>query len=127
MSLRDLVEQPPDADLPREMTGLVAGRLMELEVGSMTGAAHGEKDSARRVQRNGHCDRDREPRAGTVDPRIPRLRQGSDVSGVPEPRRRPQKALTAVIREVYVQGIPTRPADDPVTAMDEICAKVGDA
>lgn len=50
MNLRDLVEKTPDADLLREMIGYAAERLMELEVGAVTGAAYGEKDPGRRAQ-----------------------------------------------------------------------------
>ena len=44
MNFRDFVEKAPDAELLREMIGFAAERLMELEVGAVTGAAYGEKD-----------------------------------------------------------------------------------
>jgi hypothetical protein len=76
--VRSLVEKSADADLLREMIGFAAERLMELEVGSATGADFGEKNPMRLAQRNGYRDRDWETRAGTVELRIPKLRKGSD-------------------------------------------------
>ena len=75
MTLRTLLEKSSDADLLREMIGFTAQRLMELEVESKTGAGYGEKSTERLAQRNGYRDRLWETRAGTVELRIPKLRE----------------------------------------------------
>jgi putative transposase len=117
MSLRTLLEKSSDAELLREMVGFAAQRLMELEVESLTGAAHGERSPERINHRNGYRDRVWETRAGAVELRIPKLRRSSYFPGFLEPRRMAEKALAAVIQEAYIQGVSTRSVDELVRAM----------
>src|SRR5688572_25100630 len=117
MTLKTLVEKGSDDDLLREMMAYVANRMMDMEVESLTGAAHGERSPARTNHRNGYRERSWETRAGTVDLEIPKLRKGSYFPGFLEPRRASEKALTAVIQEAYVHGVSTRSVDDLVKAM----------
>ena len=76
LNLRALVEKAPDTDFLRDVIGLAAERLMELElgVGAATGAGFGEKSRSRLA--HGNCDRGREWEisGGTVGPRHPKLR-----------------------------------------------------
>ena len=88
MSLRTLLEKSSDADLLREMVGFAAQRLMELEVESLTGAAHGQRSPERINHRNGYRERMWETRAGAVELRIPKLRKSSYFPAFLEPRRK---------------------------------------
>jgi putative transposase len=90
-ALRELLAKGKDASVLRKMIGFAAERLIELEVGGLTGAAHGERHPDRLAQRNGYRDRDRETRAGTMELRIPKLRRGSYFPSFLEPGAPPKR------------------------------------
>ena len=49
--------------------------------------------------------------------RVPRVRDSSYFPSLLEPRRRAERALSAVVQEAYVRGISTRKVDDLVRAL----------
>ncbi len=67
--------------------------------------------------RNGYRDRTLDTRLGSLQLRIPKLRQGSYFPPFLEPRQTSEKALVAVIQEAWVGGVSTRRVDDLVQAM----------
>ncbi len=117
MALTELAEKGPDLDMLREMLEFATQRLMEFDVENRCGAPYGERGVPRSNSRNGYRDRTWETRAGSIDLKIPKLRQGSYFPTFLEPRRTAEKALVAVIQEAYIQGISTRSVDDLVKAM----------
>jgi putative transposase len=56
-------------------------------------------------------------KAGDVELKIPKLREGSFFPALLEPRRRIDRALLAVVMEAYVHGTSTRKVDDLVKAL----------
>ena len=56
------------------------------------------------THRSGDRPRDWDTRAGTIELAIPRVRQGSYLPSILEPRRRAERALTAVVATVLCGG-----------------------
>jgi putative transposase len=117
MALAELAEKGADIDVLRQMVQFMAQRLMELDVDGRCGAGYDEKTPERLNSRNGYRDRTWDTRAGSVELKIPKLRQGSYFPEFLEPRRTAEKALTAVIQEAYIQGVSTRSVDELVKAL----------
>ncbi|HET8776402.1 MAG TPA: IS256 family transposase [Candidatus Limnocylindria bacterium] len=107
-----------DPDFLREGVRVLAEAVMEAEVSELTGVAKGERDPERRLtHRNGYRERRWDTRVGTIDLAVPRVRDGSYLPSLLEPRRRAERALLAVVQEAYVQGVSTRRVDDLVRAL----------
>ena len=101
-----------DVDFLREGVRALAQALMEAEVTQHVGAGRYERTEERTGERNGYRERRWDTRVGSIDLRVPRVRDGSYFPSLLEPRRRAERALVAVVQEAYVQGVSTRRVDD---------------
>jgi len=54
---------------------------------------------------------------GTVELKVPRVRDSSYFPSLLEPRRKAERALSAVVQEAYVHGVSTRKVDELVKAL----------
>jgi transposase-like protein len=95
----------------------VLEQLMEFEVTNRIGADKHERAEGRATYRNGYRERPLHTRLGTLELRVPKLRQGTYFPAFLEPRRLTEQALTAVIQEAWIGGMSTRKVDDLVQAL----------
>jgi len=120
MDVLDLVRKGAeggDIDFLREALQVVLHAVMDADVSAQIGARLHEHTPDRLVYRNGYRPRRWDTRAGTVDLRIPKLREGAYLPAFLEPRRRSEQALLAVIQQAYVEGVSTRRVEDLVRAL----------
>jgi transposase-like protein len=120
MALTELLrkaEAEPDLDTLREGVRVLTQALMELEVAQHLGAERYQRSPERQGERNGYRERSWDTRVGTLELRVPRVRDGSFFPSLLEPRKRAERALVATVREAYVQGVSTRRVDDLVKAL----------
>ena len=115
--LLDMIRAGGDLDVIRQSAELVYQALIEAEATEQIGAAPYERSSGRTVQRNGHRPRTLATKAGDLELKIPKLRQGVFYPSLLERRRRIDRALFAVVMEAYVHGVSTRKVDDLVVAL----------
>jgi putative transposase len=106
-----------DTDFLKEGVRVLSQALMELEVQQHVGAAPHERSPARTGQRNGYRERSWDTRVGTVELKVPRVRDSSYFPSLLEPRRKAERALSAVVQEAYVHGVSTRKVDELVKAL----------
>ena len=106
-----------DVDFLREALQVLVEGIMDAEVSAQIGAQHGERSPDRVTHRNGYRSRDWDTRVGTMELRIPKLREGSYFPSLLEPRRRSEKALLSVVQQAYVEGVSTRRVDDLIKSL----------
>ncbi|HKZ55666.1 MAG TPA: IS256 family transposase [Anaerolineales bacterium] len=106
-----------EGDFLSQGTQLLAQLAIEFEAEQQIGAGRYERSPERTTYRNGHRERVWETRVGEIPLRIPKLREGSYLPSLLEPRRRAEKALLAVVQAAYVQGVSTRKVDELLQAL----------
>lgn len=117
MNLAELLEKHDEGDFLRAVAEAVLQLIMETDVEGVIGAGRHERAEGRTTWRNGYRERALDTRLGTLNLRVPKLRQGSYFPGFLEPRRTSEKALVAVIQEAWIGGVSTRRVDELVQAM----------
>src|SRR3954470_19174478 len=117
LPLAELLAKAGDGDFLRAVAEAVVQLLMETDVEGLIGAGRHERSGERTTYRNGLRDRTLDTRLGSLQLRIPKLRQGSYFPPFLEPRKTSEKALVAVIQEAWIGGVSTRRGDDLVQAM----------
>ena len=91
--------------------------LMEADVEGLIGAGRHERTGERPNYRNGYRERRLDTRLGSLQLRIPKLRQGTYFPPFLEPRKTAEKALVTVIQEAWIGGVSTRRVEELVQAM----------
>src|ERR1700685_1966441 len=117
MAFLDAMQKRGGGDFLKELAEAVLQRLMDYDVEGRIGAGRYDRSDERTTQRNGFRERSYDTRVGTLELKIPKLRQGSYFPGFLEPRKTAERALVAVIQEAWIQGVSTRKVDDLVQAM----------
>ena len=113
----ELLQKHDQSDFPRTIAESVLQLLMEADVDGLIGAGRHERAEHRTTWRNGYRDRSLDTRIGTLNLKVPKLRQGSYFPGFLEARKMSEQALVAVIQEAWIGGVSTRRVDDLVQAM----------
>ena len=115
--LRKQIEESAPDPLKTMLVEMV-NLLMSAEIDAICGAGYRERSGERANSRNGYRERPWDTRVGTIGLQIPKLRHGSYFpTWLLEPRRRAEKALTAVVAEAYLLGVSTRKVEDLVQAL----------
>ena len=115
--LASLLDGSTAGELIPELARHGLQQLIELEVAAVIGADRHERTEERHGYRNGYRQRSLTTQVGDIDLLIPKLRAGSFLPSILEPRRRVDQALYAVIMEAYINGVSTRKVDALVAAL----------
>ena len=103
-----------EPDLLRGLVEQTVNALLSEQADALCGAGWGERSPERTNQRNGYRERRWDTRAGTIDLKLPKLREGSYFPDwLLQPRRRAEQAFVSVIADAYLAGVSTRRVETP--------------
>jgi putative transposase len=105
--LASLLDGSSAGELIPELARHGLQQLIELELAAFLGADWHERTEERLGHRNGYRPRTLTTQVGDLALQIPKLRSGSFLPSILEPRRRVDQALYAVIMEAYI-GTPEK-------------------
>lgn len=98
-----------EPDLLREMVRAFAETLMSADADEVCGAPYGMVSPDRVNRRNGYRTRRWDTRVGTIDLKIPKLREGTYFPDwLLDARTRSERAFVQCVVEAYVRGVSTR-------------------
>ena len=87
MDLSELLSKHDQGDFMRALAENVLQLIMEADVEGLIGAGRHERADQRTTWRNGYRERALDTRLGTLNLKVPKLRQGSYFPGFLEPRK----------------------------------------
>ena len=105
LPLAELLAKAGDGDFLCSVAEAVVQLFMETDVEGLIGAGRHERTAERATYRNGYRDRTLDTRLGSLQLRIPKLRQGSYFPPFLDARKTSEKALVAVIQEAWIGGV----------------------
>jgi putative transposase len=97
-----------DADILKSIVTEALQQTLEAEMDEELGAEKSERTPSRVGYRSGYYGRTLITRVGKIELRVPQDRQGRFRTEVFERYQRSEKALTAAMMQMYLQGVSTR-------------------
>jgi len=101
----------------RGMLEVLLTRIMEAEVSARVAAERYEHAEDRSGYRNGTRSRRFDTRLGTVDLKVPKVRNGGYIPGFLEERSRSERALISVVQQAVNGGLATRRVEKLFSAL----------
>ncbi len=101
----------------RGMLEVLLTRIMEAEVSARVAAERYEHAEDRSGYRNGTRSRRFDTRLGTIDLKVPKVRNGGYIPGFLEERSRSERALISVVQQAVNGGLATRRVEKLFSAL----------